>query len=45
MADKKKQPEWCNYPDVTRPFWGCNSLTAGLVTGENYCKDCDDYKK
>ena len=40
-----KQPEWCNYPDATVPFWGCCSLLAGRVENEGYCKKCERYKK
>ena len=40
-----EQPKWCNYPDATRPIFGCWSLFGGLVKDESYCKDCDCYKQ
>ena len=40
-----KQPEWCMYQDANRPIWGCWSLLSGRVTSEEYCKDCELYKK
>ena len=40
-----EQPKWCDYPDATRPFFGCWSLLDGLVKEESYCKDCDCYKQ
>ena len=40
----KEQPEWCGYPDASRPTWGCWSLLAGYVKDEDFCKKCDAYK-
>lgn len=42
--DKIEQPEWCNYSDAALPRWGCWSLLGGLVTNEDFCKDCERYK-
>ena len=42
---KIKQPDWCDNPDATVPFWGCCSLNARLVKDEDYCKDCDCYRR
>jgi len=39
------QPEWCTYPDAAMPVWGCWSLLNGRVTGEDFCKGCEMYKK
>jgi hypothetical protein len=38
-----RQPEWCGYPDALGGFMGCWSLVGRMVTGENYCRDCDLY--
>jgi hypothetical protein len=38
------QPDWCNYCEADNPIYGCWSLCSGLVTNENYCKNCDCYK-
>jgi hypothetical protein len=43
--DKVKQPDWCNYPEADKPFIGCWSLLFGKVKDEDYCKDCECYKK
>ena len=40
-----KKPKWCNYAEANKPVWGCNSLLAGYVKSEDYCKDCERYKK
>ena len=40
-----EQPEWCSYPDASVPMWGCWSLWFGMVTGEEFCKDCECYRK
>ena len=40
-----KQPKWCCYPDATEDLWGCWSLLGGMVTSEEYCKNCDCYIK
>lgn len=50
MSNKLVQPEWCNYRkdelgDATTPYLGCWSLLAGRVTSEDFCKDCELYKK
>ena len=37
-------PDWCGYPEPTRPVVGCWSLLSGLVTGPEYCADCDARK-
>lgn len=37
------QPTWCNYPEATMGMMGCWSLISFMVTGEDYCKDCDCY--
>jgi hypothetical protein len=39
------QPEWCSYPNATYGEIGCWSLLGYMVTSEDYCKDCDCYKK
>lgn len=44
LAEKYLRPSWCDYPDALSPL-GCWSLTGGKVTGEDYCKNCDLYKK
>ena len=40
-----EQPTWCTYPEATEPVWGCWSLLGGYVTGEEYCKKCEMYRK
>ena len=50
MDNELVQPEWCNYAvdelgDATTPLFGCWSLLAGRVTSEDFCKDCELYKK
>ena len=40
-----EQPKWCTYPEATEPVWGCWSLLGGHVTGEDYCKKCEMYRK
>jgi hypothetical protein len=44
-AEKYPQPLWCTYPDATFGLMGCWSLNDFMVTGEDYCKDCDCYRK
>lgn len=44
VAKDFPQPEWCNYPNALNDLMGCWSLTARMVTGEDYCKNCDCYK-
>lgn len=39
-AEEHPQPEWCDYPDAVSPL-GCWSLISGMVTGRDYCKDCE----
>ena len=39
------QPVWCEYPEATAGMMGCWSLVGFMVTGEDYCKKCDCYKK
>lgn len=41
---KYKQPEWCTYPDASKPFWGCWSLLDGKVKDENFCLTCECHK-
>lgn len=43
MAKITKQPDWCDYPEADQPFFGCWSLLDGMVTDENYCKECECY--
>ena len=48
LEEKYPQPEWCNYPEATRGLMGCWSLISHLVTGRDFCKNCDcskDYKE
>ena len=44
MTENIKQPEWCGYPEAIMYHWGCWSLLNGMVTSEEYCKNCDCYK-
>lgn len=37
-------PNWCSYPHPNNGLLGCWSLVYGLVTGKQYCSDCDHYK-
>ena len=48
MSKELKQPQWCGYGkdelgDATHPALGCWSLLRGLVTNEEFCKDCELY--
>jgi hypothetical protein len=50
FAEDYPQPVWCSYPDATEGMMGCWSLLdfddgKSLVTGRNYCKNCDCYIK
>lgn len=44
-AEEYPQPEWCSYPNAVRGMMGCWSLMSFMVTGRNYCKNCDHYIK
>jgi hypothetical protein len=39
------QPTWCNYPDATFGVMGCWSLIYFMVTGKDYCRDCECFIK
>jgi hypothetical protein len=39
------QPPWCNYPDATFGVMGCWSLLGFMVTGKDYCRDCECFIK
>jgi len=41
LAKDYPQPEWCTYPDATEGLMGCWSLTSHMVTGKDFCKDCE----
>ena len=48
MSKELKQPDWCGYGkdelgDATHPALGCWSLLRGLVTNEEFCKNCELY--
>lgn len=43
-AESYPQPTWCAYPDAIAGVMGCWSLMNLMVTGEDYCGDCDCYK-
>uniref|UniRef100_A0A6M3JIC9 Uncharacterized protein n=1 Tax=viral metagenome TaxID=1070528 RepID=A0A6M3JIC9_9ZZZZ len=45
LAEDYPQPTWCGYPKATQGIMGCWSLTGFMVTGEDFCKDCDCYIK
>ena len=45
VAKDYPQPIWCSYPDAVRGVMGCWSLMDFMVTGRNYCKNCDLYIK
>jgi hypothetical protein len=36
------QPPWCEYPEATRGMMGCWSLIYNMVTGEDYCRHCEE---
>lgn len=40
VAVEYRPPTWCSYPYAVDPM-GCWSLVGRMVTGEDYCKDCD----
>ncbi len=42
-AKRFKAPRWCSYPDAVDPM-GCWSLVGRMVTGEDFCKDCELYR-
>jgi hypothetical protein len=39
------QPSWCGYPMAASGAMGCWSLWAGLVTGQDYCCNCEERKR
>ena len=41
IAKDYPQPKWCGYPGALDGIMGCWSLTAQMVTGKAYCKNCD----
>lgn len=41
VMDKFSQPVWCGYPEALGGPMGCWSLVGRMVTGKDYCKDCD----
>lgn len=41
VAAQYRQPDWCGYPGALRGVAGCWSLVAGMVDGEDYCRDCE----
>ncbi len=41
-SEKYPQPSWCQKVDALNPL-GCWSLICQMVTGENYCKNCESY--
>ena len=41
MMRDHPQPEWCSYPDALGGAMGCWSLVGRMVTGRDYCKDCE----
>ncbi len=44
FARNYPQPIWCSYPEAVAGIMGCWSLVGFMVTGEDYCKNCDCYK-
>ena len=38
---KYLQPDWCKYPNALEGQMGCWSLIGGMVTGPDYCTNCD----
>lgn len=44
MARAFAAPAWCSYPGAVDPM-GCWSLVGRMVTGRDYCKNCDFYKR
>lgn len=43
---KIEHPKWClMYGANDNTIFSCWSLMSGRVTSEEYCKDCDYYKK
>lgn len=43
VARRFREPDWCSYPNAVDPM-GCWSLVGRMVTGEDYCKNCDLYR-
>ena len=41
LAEDYPQPEWCKYPEATSGAMGCWSLMSHMVTGRDYCKNCE----
>lgn len=41
MQERFAQPDWCAYPDALAGQMGCWSLVGRMVTGIDYCKDCE----
>lgn len=44
LSEMYPQPEWCEYPNALDGLMGCWSLTGRLVTGEDFCQNCDLYQ-
>jgi hypothetical protein len=36
-----QRPEWCRYDGALEGMFGCASLVSRLVTGQEYCADCE----
>ena len=45
LANRHPQPLWCGYDDATLGMLGCWSLMSYMVTGRDFCKDCELYLK
>lgn len=41
FTEQYKQPDWCMMSGALEGQWGCWSLMAGNVTGEDFCKSCE----
>lgn len=44
FSEEYDQPSWCTYPDALYGVMGCWSLVGCLVTGEDYCRNCECHK-
>lgn len=45
VMDRFSQPDWCEYPEAPAGTSGCWSLVGRMVTGKDYCKDCECFNR
>jgi len=44
LGEMYPPPPWCSHwPEAVYGIMGCASLCSFMVTGEDYCKGCDQF--